>query len=130
MHIISIRTDKPEAELGFFDNQQQLDYLVWQAHRQLSQTIHIKIEDLLRQNSSYLKDLEGIVVFKGTGSFTGLRIGISVANALAYSLKIPIVSSLSDNWIELGIKRIMSNENENVAMPEYGADPHITQAKK
>ena len=45
----------------------------------------------LLQTSNYgLKDLQGIEVEKGPGSFTGLRVGVSVANALAYSLNIPV----------------------------------------
>ena len=77
-----------------------------------------------------LKDLSGIVVFKGPGSFTGLRIGFSVANAFAYSLGLPVVSGMQDNWAMEGIRRILSGENEVVALPEYGREPHITQQKK
>src|SRR3989344_1792281 len=36
------------------------------------------------------KDLEGVEVEKGPGSFTGLRVGVSVANALGFSLGIPV----------------------------------------
>lgn len=36
------------------------------------------------------KKLKGIEVETGPGSFTGLRVGVSVANALGYSLKIPV----------------------------------------
>ncbi len=34
--------------------------------------------------------LKGIEVETGPGSFTGIRVGVAVANALAYSLKIPV----------------------------------------
>lgn len=34
--------------------------------------------------------LEGIEVETGPGSFTGLRVGVSVANALGFSLGIPV----------------------------------------
>jgi tRNA threonylcarbamoyladenosine biosynthesis protein TsaB len=130
MYIITLRTDKPEAELGLYNDQQKLQYFAWQAHKELSDTIQSKIRDLMSSNNLDLKDLEGIVVFKGPGSFTGLRIGITVANALAYSLNIPIVSSLTGDWIDSGIKRLLSGQNEKTALPEYGADPHITQPRK
>lgn len=37
-----------------------------------------------------LQTLKGIEVETGPGSFTGLRVGVAVANALGYSLKIPV----------------------------------------
>ncbi|MDD5147084.1 MAG: hypothetical protein PHV63_00840 [Candidatus Daviesbacteria bacterium] len=36
------------------------------------------------------KDLDGIEVETGPGSFTGLRVGVSVANALGFALEIPV----------------------------------------
>mgnify|MGYP001565622427 CR=1 FL=1 len=39
---------------------------------------------------SIWKILDGIEVETGPGSFTGLRVGVSVANALGYSLGIPV----------------------------------------
>lgn len=45
---LAIRTDKPESEIGLFDkNGKELAYEKWQAHRELSNTILTKIEDLL-----------------------------------------------------------------------------------
>jgi tRNA threonylcarbamoyladenosine biosynthesis protein TsaB len=42
-----------------------------------------------------MHDIEGVVCFKGPGSFTGLRIGLTVGNALAYAQNIPVVASKS-----------------------------------
>jgi len=130
MLIITIRTDKPEAELGLFNDTEQLAYHTWEAHRQLAETLHSTLEKLLTGNGKNLHALQGIVVFKGPGSFTGLRIGITVANALAYSLDVPIVSNEDPEWLQTGIKRLLAGETEAVAVPEYGALPHITPQKK
>ncbi|MBC7581839.1 tRNA (adenosine(37)-N6)-threonylcarbamoyltransferase complex dimerization subunit type 1 TsaB [Aeromicrobium sp.] len=130
MLIITIRTDKPEAEIGLYSNSEQLAYHTWEAHRQLAETLHMTLEQLLKDNYRNLHDIEGIVAFKGPGSFTGLRIGITVANALAYSLSIPIVSNEDPEWLQAGITRLLCGETESIAMPEYGALPHITAQKK
>lgn len=130
MLIISIRTDRPEAELSLYDGEQQIAHLNWQAHRELAETLHGKIAALLSDNQKTLQDIEGIVVFKGPGSFTGLRIGVTVANALAYSLHVPIVANEDPNWVTDGILRLQNGESETVALPEYGALPHITPQKK
>lgn len=129
MLILTIRTDRPEAEIGLYDAENQLAYEVWPAHRQLAETIHVKINDLLKSQNKQFTDIQGIVVFQGPGSFTGLRIGLSVANALAYGIGCPIIAAQND-WIESGTARLLNGESDKVALPEYGAPVHITQQKK
>ena len=130
MIILTIRTDNPEAEIGIFDSDKQLKYLKWPAHRQLSETIHLKIKDLLTSQKLELNNVEGLVIYKGPGSFTGLRIGFSLANSLSDALDIPIVSTTGSEWVTDGINRLLSDKNENLALPDYGAEPHITQPRK
>jgi tRNA threonylcarbamoyladenosine biosynthesis protein TsaB len=130
MIILTLRTDKPEAEIGLFDNNTKLAYEMWPAHRELAETIHKKIASLLEGAGKNLQDLGGIVAYEGPGSFTGLRIGLTVADALAYAQNIPVVASGTDNWTQLGIARLLAGENDKIALPEYGAEAHITQQKK
>ena len=129
--ILTIRTDKPEAELGFYDTVgKQLVYETWQAHRQLAETIHHQIAKILQFVSGELNDIDGIVVFKGPGSYTGLRIGMSVANALAYSLSCPIVATNEDDWQTTGIKLLNDDHTEKIVVPEYEAPARTTTQKK
>lgn len=130
MIILTIRTDKPESELGLYDDNRQLGYEVWQAHRELGMTIHTKIEELLQQAGKSLHDIQGIVAFQGPGSFTGLRIGLTVVNTLAYALHVPIVARQDPQWLESGIAAILDGKNDKVALPEYGSEAHITPQKK
>lgn len=130
MFILAIRTDKPEAEIALFNGQTRLADISWQAHRQLAETINNKIEKLLQQAHKTPDDLGGIVCFAGPGSFTGLRIGLSVANALAYALQIPIIAAGGEAWAEDAIRRLQNGEDVRVAVPDYGAPVHITTPKK
>lgn len=129
MVILTVRTDKPDAEIGLYDGNQQLAYVSWLAHRELSDTIHVKVKDLLTSQHKDFPDIEGIVAYLGPGSFTGLRIGLSVANALAAGLGKPIVGSHGDEWLETGLNRLLNGEDDAVALPEYGAPVHITAQK-
>lgn len=129
MLILTIRTDKPEAELGLYEDANQLAYTTWLAHRELAETIQTRLEELLKANGKKLQDIQAIVAYRGPGSFTGLRIGLSIANALAYSLDIPIVAS-DEDWITVGINRLLTGERDELALPEYGALPNITQQRK
>jgi len=56
------------------------------------------IDEALKQTKVTLADLKGVFVIKGPGSFTGLRVGLSVANQFAHQLKIPITGLRTDQW--------------------------------
>lgn len=55
-----------------------------------SQILLPLVEELLSSQKLKYADLTSIEVETGPGSFTGLRVGVSVANALGFSLKIPV----------------------------------------
>lgn len=129
--ILTIRTDNPEAEIGLYDNDgNQLAYEKWQAHRQLAETIHQKIQDLLIHKSLNLRDATSIVVYEGPGSYTGLRIGVSVANALAYSFNCPLVAVSGPDWQKKGIMLILAGNGKQVALPNYDAPAKTTNPRK
>lgn len=132
MIILTIKTDNPQAEVGLFNNAQQIAHKSWQAHRQLAETLHLVIKDLTlgTNNGLDLNKLEGIVVFVGPGSFTGLRIGVSVANALSYGLGVPIVGGSGAEWCLDGVKRLLSGHYDGIVVPQYGSLPNTTQPKK
>ncbi|HEY5668291.1 MAG TPA: tRNA (adenosine(37)-N6)-threonylcarbamoyltransferase complex dimerization subunit type 1 TsaB [Candidatus Saccharimonadales bacterium] len=130
MLILTIRTDKPEAEVGLFDSQTKLRYEVWYAHRQLSVTLLQKITDVLSQEGKTIHDLRGIVGFAGPGSFTGLRIGLTVGDTLAYALGIPIIGMQDPQWLERGIDRLLAGEHDDIVLPAYDRGAHITVQKK
>jgi tRNA threonylcarbamoyladenosine biosynthesis protein TsaB len=130
MLIVTIRTDKPEAELGLFDGDKELAYVSWQAHRQLAETIHTQLETMLAGQRKQLQEIEAVCVYKGPGSFTGLRIGASVANALADALTAPIVGESEEDWLQRGLQRLKAGDSDKVVVPLYGSAPHITAQKK
>lgn len=130
MMILTIRTDNPEAEIGLFEGSAQQVYKKWTAHRQLAETIHKTIEEVLQSQSKTWKDLQGLVIFEGPGSFTGLRIGMTVANTIAFDLAIPIVAAGSEEWIQTGIRRLQAGEQDEIALPHYGRDANITAPRK
>lgn len=130
MIILTLRTDKPESEIGLYEDEKQLAYDAWEAHRQLAETLHKKMQKILSVKGLTLENISGVVVYKGPGSFTGLRIGLSVANALAYGQNIPIVAAGTDAWIEQGIARLIDGKTDKIALPEYGRDPNVTAPAK
>ncbi len=55
-----------------------------------SQQILVLIDEILKKNKTKLEALTEITVETGPGSFTGIRVGITVAQTLSWTLKIPL----------------------------------------
>lgn len=55
-----------------------------------SQVLLPMIAKILKKNELNLEDLTAVEVNPGPGSFTGTRIGVSVANALGFALDVPV----------------------------------------
>ena len=54
------------------------------------------IENILKENKLTPNNINEIIVVKGPGSFTGIRIGVTISKVFAYLTKIRIVSILKD----------------------------------
>ena len=57
-----------------------------------SEQLHVFIQEVLKEASVSLSDLDAIAVSKGPGSYTGLRIGVSAAKGFSFSLDVPLIS--------------------------------------
>jgi len=54
--------------------------------------LHVYIDEVIKKARKNLNDLDAVAVSKGPGSYTGLRIGVSAAKGLCYSLDVPLIS--------------------------------------
>ncbi len=127
--ILALRTDKPMAELILVEEGKEVARYEWEAHRTLAATLVGKIQNFLTDNNSATEKLSGIIVFSGSGSFTGLRIGATVANALAYSHNIPVVAGEGENWLAMGVQKVTQANTGEYVIPTYDREPNITKPK-
>ena len=74
----------------------------------LSEVVVPKIVSMFQENNIEPKDIDKIIVVNGPGSFTGIRIGITIAKVYAWSLNIPIttIDSLSAMAISSNDKKV------------------------
>lgn len=102
----------------------------WQADRSLARDLLAYLRDHLAQHQMDFKDIDGLALMRGPGSFTGLRIGATVLNTLAESLEVPIVGEMGDNWRKAAVKRLADGDNDQIVMPKYGSEANITKPRK
>ena len=106
------------------------DY-TWQADRNLARDMLAFLRDKLGEHGASFGDITGIGVFRGPGSYTGLRIGMTVLNTIASDRGVPIVGSTSvDHWQQECEQRLAAGDNDKIVLPEYGAAARITTPRK
>jgi tRNA threonylcarbamoyladenosine biosynthesis protein TsaB len=57
-----------------------------------NENLHSFIVAILKEADKKIDELEAVAISKGPGSYTGLRIGVSAAKGLCFSLDIPLIS--------------------------------------
>lgn len=127
--ILAIDTSTPECRMSLIGEDKAINKS-WLAERRLALELLEQLENFLKENDLAFQDLAGLIIFRGPGSFTGLRIGVTVFNTLADSLSIPIVGEVGEDWQKVGIERIKNKQTDKIVLPEYGSPPHITKPTK
>ena len=89
--LLAIDTSTNTASLALVQDSQVLAELTWCCGQNHTTTLLPQLVHLLNQTKLSLQSLDGVIVARGPGSFNGLRVGISTAKGLAFSLGIPIV---------------------------------------
>lgn len=102
----------------------------WEAGRTLARDMLAYLRDLLAEQSLTFADIQGIGINRGPGSYTGLRIGMTVLNTLASAEHIPIVGATGGVWQDDCLRRLSAGEDDQMVLPEYGGDANITQPRK
>lgn len=102
----------------------------WEAGRGLAKGLLKFLDDTLKSQQKDWSDISGLAVMRGPGSFTGLRIGITVMNTLAYSNSVPIVGTMGEDWREVAMGRLSGGEDDKIVLPEYGGEANITAPRK
>ncbi|MFA6963910.1 MAG: tRNA (adenosine(37)-N6)-threonylcarbamoyltransferase complex dimerization subunit type 1 TsaB [Patescibacteria group bacterium] len=118
--ILEINTADWEARLCLYDRESLVGSLNWRVVHNHTEELLSNIERILKDAGKKKSDLSAIVVNPGPGPYTGVRVGVSVANSLAFSLDIPVVAQMSD---------IQTRNFEKPVLPVYAFAPKISQPK-
>lgn len=91
MKILSIDTSSNLCSVALLENDQTIQELIIDDNKTHSQNLMPLVQDLFVKTSIGLPDIDLIACNKGPGSFTGIRIGIATAKAIAEVAQIPVI---------------------------------------
>lgn len=90
--ILNIETSTEVCSVALSKNGELLFEKESQEGLNHSELLTVFIEGLFLKNNINMSTLDAVAVSKGPGSYTGLRIGVSVAKGLCYALEIPLIA--------------------------------------
>ena len=91
MKLLSIDTSGPVAGAAVYRDGRIASRTALESGNMHSETVVQLIDAAMNLPGLLKKELDAIAVTTGPGSFTGLRIGLSVAKAMAQALQIPVI---------------------------------------
>jgi tRNA threonylcarbamoyladenosine biosynthesis protein TsaB len=98
----------------------------WQSRHRHGEELLGRLDEALAEIGANRRDITGVVVGIGPGSFTGLRIGMATAKTIAYALGIPIVGVSSTRALALAAAAADSGLREfAVSLPAGAADRYV-----
>ena len=120
--IIFIDTTKEESTIALCDDKNIIiDKTVWTSKADHTDKVLVALDQLFKKNKVEKSDLQKIIVDNSDGSYTALRVGVTIANFLGYSLDIPVEA--------LNQKDQEKNFTQAV-LPKYSMEPKITIKKQ
>jgi tRNA threonylcarbamoyl adenosine modification protein YeaZ len=89
--ILAIDTSTDNASLALVQGDEVLAEANWRCEQNHTVELLPHLARLLDEAKADIGSISAVVVAKGPGSFNGLRVGISTAKGLAFSLGVPII---------------------------------------
>lgn len=101
--LLALDTSTAQTGLALYDGTQILGEMTWHSH--LRQTVELApaIVELLKHVGANIEAVDAIGVATGPGSFTSLRVGLSLAKGLALARHIPLIGIPSLNILAAAI---------------------------
>ena len=119
MNILAIESASTICGVALFLNNKLLELDEIDKPKIHGKRLPVIIHKILNNHSVNIDQLNGIAISSGPGSYTGLRIGISLARGLAAAGKIPIIPvptliAMNENIIQKGIYWLMLHSHKNL----------------
>ena len=127
--IILLDSSTTVCKITLVDGDRRQDYS-WESDRTLAKWLLGYLDKILKEHDKTWTDISAIGVFEGPGSFTGIRIGLTVMNTIANSQQIPIVGARGEDWQDEVLAKINIGNDEKIVLPFYDRGANITKPRK
>jgi len=104
LYTLFISTYDKFINIALLKEQEIIEHIIKESINSHSVYTMPMIKEILDNNNLTTKDLKGIEVVNGPGSFTGVRIAVTIAKTLAYTLGIPIKTISTLHCLALSTK--------------------------
>lgn len=84
------------------------------------------LDKFLKDNRLKLADLKGLVLVEGKGTFSGVRTGATILNAIHFVTGAPVAGLSDANLRQGGLERCFRQPRPGLIKPIYNGEPHIT----
>ena len=95
MYQLLLDSSNKFLSVGLAKDGKVVDKICYEAWQRQSEMMVTEVDNILKRNSIDKKELDAVVVGIGPGSYTGVRIGVTIAKTIAYALKIKLVAKSS-----------------------------------
>ncbi|MBR4378479.1 MAG: tRNA (adenosine(37)-N6)-threonylcarbamoyltransferase complex dimerization subunit type 1 TsaB [Bacilli bacterium] len=95
MYQLLLDSSNKFLSVGLAKDGKVVDKICYEAWQRQSEMMVTEVGNILKRNNIKNKDLDGVVVGIGPGSYTGVRIGVTIAKTIAYALKIKVYAKSS-----------------------------------
>lgn len=136
MHLLIHSPNRDATYVALAKSEGVFDTEKYSAQANENMDLTIDIDTILKRNSTTPKDLNGIIVMTGPGSFAALRSGIVIANTMGQVLGIPVAgvsgeeTYAAEELFAEGIKGIQTMKEFVPVMPAYGREANVSTPKK
>jgi len=89
--ILCLETATPVCSVALCDRKGVISSRESHENKSHARQLTVFIEELLKEANVLPAELEAVAVSKGPGSYTGLRIGVSVAKGISYGASVPLI---------------------------------------
>lgn len=113
IHILCIETGTTTCSVALGNNSGVLGYKDLSDSKAHASQLSVLVDELLNELNFDISKIDAVAISKGPGSYTGLRIGVSFAKGICYSLGKPLIAVGSLDSMVYGINQVTQKESIN-----------------